>query len=205
MKEFISRCHFNAFFPEQLSVTAYVEHNPTFSMNTVNLNSLPNIFYLFCWLWHVSDLVLVFLLWTLNKCVYAKYGEILSGKIYFSDQTPTDDANHTEQTLLHSRKVKANTKRRKTSNTSFQEELLGLQRAQIKAQEEQKKRTNSLIASMLESQQKIGRRKRIRSRIFHGSREIILQLKLTCKLFFVCSGKYNCQENWRRKMFKKLL
>ena len=91
----------------------------------------------------------------MNKCVYAKYGEILSGKIYFSDQTPTDDANHTEQTLLHSRKVKANTKRRKTSNTSFQEELLSLQRAQITAQEEQEKRTNSLIASMLDSQQKI--------------------------------------------------
>ena len=44
-----------------------------------------------------------------------------------------------------------NTKRGKTSNTSFREELLSLQRSQIKAQEEQEKRTNSLIASMLES------------------------------------------------------
>ena len=46
-------------------------------------------------------------------------------------------------------------KKGKTSNFSFQEELLSLQRDQIKAQEEQEKRTNSLIASMLESQQKI--------------------------------------------------
>ena len=69
------------------------------------------------------------LLWTLNKCACAKDGKILLGKIYFSDQTPTDDANHTEQTLLRSRKVKAITKRGKTSNTSFQEELLSLQKA----------------------------------------------------------------------------
>ena len=53
------------------------------------------------------------------------------------------------------RKLKANTKRGKTSNTSFQEKLLSLQRAQIKAQEEQETRTNSLIASMLQSQQNI--------------------------------------------------
>ena len=39
--------------------------------------------------------------------------------------------------------------------TSFQEELLSLQRVQIKAQEEQEKRTNSLIASILDSQRKI--------------------------------------------------
>ena len=88
---------------------------------------------------HISDLVLVFLQWTLSKCLCAKQGEILLGKIYFSDQTLTDDANHTEQTPLRSRKVKANMERGKTSNTSFQEELLGLQRAQIKAQEEQEK------------------------------------------------------------------
>ena len=77
---------------------------------------------------HISRLVLVFLLQSLSKCVYGKYGEILLGEIYFSDQTPTDDANHTEQTLLRSRKVKAITKRGKTSNTSFQEELLSLQK-----------------------------------------------------------------------------
>ena len=77
---------------------------------------------------HISRLVLIFLLRSLSKCVYGKYGEILLGKIYFSDQTPTDDANHTEQTLLRSRKVKDNTKRGKTSNTSFQEELLSLQK-----------------------------------------------------------------------------
>ena len=53
------------------------------------------------------------------------------------------------------RKLKANTKGGKTSNTSFQEKLLSLQRAQIKAQEEQETRTNSLIASMLQSQQNI--------------------------------------------------
>ena len=53
---------------------------------------------------------------------------------------------------LCSRKVKANTKRGKTTNTSFHEELLSLQRAQIKTQEKQEKRRNSLIASMLESQ-----------------------------------------------------
>ena len=100
---------------------------------------------------HISRLVLVFLLWSLSKCVYGKYGEILLGEIYFSDQTPTDDANHTEQTLLRSGKVKADTKRGKTSNTSFQEELLSLQRSQIKAQEEQEKRTNSSIALMLVS------------------------------------------------------
>ena len=100
---------------------------------------------------HISHLVLVFLLWTLNKCACAKQGEILLGKIYSSDQTPTDDANHTDQTLLRSRKVKADTKRGKTSNTSFQEELLSLQRSQIKAQEEQEKRTNSSIALMLVS------------------------------------------------------
>ena len=51
--------------------------------------------------------------------------------------------------------MKDNMKRGKTSNTSFQEELLSLQRAQIKVQEEKEKRMNSLIASMLESQQKI--------------------------------------------------
>ena len=68
------------------------------------------------------------LLWTLNKCACAKDGKILLGKIYFSDQTPTDDANHAEQILLRSRKVKANMKRGKTSNTSFQEELLSLQK-----------------------------------------------------------------------------
>ena len=51
--------------------------------------------------------------------------------------------------------MKANTKREKTNNTSFQEELLSLQRAQINAKDEQEKRRNSLIASMLESQQKI--------------------------------------------------
>ena len=45
---------------------------------------------------HISHLVLVFSLWTLNKCVCAKQDEILLGKIYFSDQTPTDDANYTE-------------------------------------------------------------------------------------------------------------
>ena len=77
---------------------------------------------------HIPHLVLVFLLCTLSKCVCAKYGKTLLGKIYFSDQTPTDNANHTEQTLLRSRKVKANTKRGKTSNTSFAEELLSLQK-----------------------------------------------------------------------------
>ena len=51
--------------------------------------------------------------------------------------------------------MKANTKREKTNNTSFQEELLSLQRAQINAQDEQEKRLNSLIASMPESQQKV--------------------------------------------------
>ena len=115
---------------------------------------------------HISRLVLVFLLRSLSKCVCGKYSEILLGEIYFSDQTPTDDANHTEQTLLRSRKVKAITKRGKTSNTSFQEELLSLQRAQIKVQEEKEKRMNSLIASMLESQQKIEVEEREKDRKF---------------------------------------
>ena len=44
VKEFTSRRHFNMFFPKQLSVTAYVERNPTFSLKTVNLNSLSDIF-----------------------------------------------------------------------------------------------------------------------------------------------------------------
>ena len=115
---------------------------------------------------HTSRFVLVFLLWPLSKCVCAKQREILFEKIYFSDQTPTGDANQREQTLLRSRKVKANTKRGKTSNTSFQEDLLSLQRAQIMAQEEQEKRTNSLIASMLESQQKMEVEEREKDRKF---------------------------------------
>ena len=54
----------------------------------------------------------------------------------------------------------------KTSNASFQKELLSLQRAQIEAQEEQEKRTNSLIASMLESPQKIEVEEREKNRTY---------------------------------------
>ena len=124
---------------------------------------------------HTSRFVLVFLLWPLNKCVCAKQREILPEKIYFSDQTPTGDANQREQTLLRSRKVKANTKRGKTSNTSFQEELLSLQKPDKGTRRTRETYEFIDCFNARVTAEDRGRRNRIRSRIFHGNREIILQ------------------------------
>ena len=62
---------------------------------------------------HISHLVLVFLLWTLNKCVCAKQGKILLGKIYSSDQTPTDGTRHKKN------KIKAQEEQEKRTNSSI--------------------------------------------------------------------------------------
>lgn len=49
---------------------------------------------------------------------------------------------------------------------NFKEELINLQKAQLTAQEEQEKRTNTLITSMLEAQQKMEVEEREKDRKF---------------------------------------
>ena len=82
--------------------------------------------------------------------------------------------------------MKDNMKRGKTSNTSFQEELLSLQKAQMKEQEKQERRTNSLIASMLEPQQKIEVEEREKDRTFFMEIGKLFCSKNCLVNFFLC-------------------